>query len=130
MGLDTDFATRIYAADHGIPANQLASGEIINYGLNRPVNGKPSWFRADKNNFAPRISAAYSPNSKTVIRAGASMAYDQFGNDLAAQVASSGSLGLSTTRSFPVAYNFTTAPRYQGNGLPELPTAPAGGFPY
>ena len=73
---------------------------------------------------------AYAPDSKTVIRAGASMVYDQYGNDLAANIASLGSLGLaSEPRQYPVSYNFTTAPRYNGS-LPSLPSAPTGGFPF
>jgi hypothetical protein len=129
-GLDQYFANRVYAADNGIPGNQLPNAEELSYSLAGPVNGKASWYKPDYHNFAPRISAAYAVNDKTVFRVGASIAYDQFGNDLAAVAATSGSVGLSSLQTFPVAYNFTTAPRYTGGALPSIPAAPQGGFPF
>jgi hypothetical protein len=128
-GMDQYFAARNGAALAGIPGNQLPGGELLTFGLSGPENGKPSWYRGDKNNFGPRLSVAYAPSSKTVIRMGASMVYDQYGNDIAANIASLGSLGLASTKSFPVSYDFTSAPRYNGS-LPDLPSAPAGGFPF
>ena len=127
---DVYFADRVYAMDNGIPGNQLPNSEIQSYSLAGPVNGKQSWYKPDYHNFAPRLGVAYSITDKTVVRAGASIAYDQFGNDLVAVAATSGSVGLSSLQTFPVAYNFTTAPRYNGGALPALPAAPAGGFPF
>jgi hypothetical protein len=129
-GLDTYFANRVFFADNGVPGNQLPNSDKLTYALNGPVNGKPSWYRPDKNNFGPRISAAFSPDSKTVIRAGAGLTYDQFGNDLVSSVASLGSVGVSTTLGTPTSYNFTTSPRYGTGVLPALQPAPAGGFPF
>jgi hypothetical protein len=129
-GLDQYFANRVGAQAAGIPGNQLPNADRLTYSLNGPANGKPSWYAPDKNNFAPRLAIAYAPNSKTVIRAGAGMAYDQFGNDLVTNVASTGSLGLSTTLSNPAATDFTTSARYGTGVLPTLPAAPQGGFPY
>jgi hypothetical protein len=128
--LDVYFADRVYAMDNGIPGNQLPNGERLSYSLAGPVNGKQSWYKPDYHNFAPRLAAAYSISDKTVFRAGGSIAYDQFGNDLVAVAATSGSVGLSSLQTFPVAYNFTTAPRYTGAALPALPPAPPGGFPF
>jgi hypothetical protein len=127
---DVYFADRVYAMDNGIPANQLPNSEIQSYSLAGPVNGKSSWYKPDYHNFAPRISAAYAISDKTVFRVGGSIAYDQFGNDLVAVAATSGSVGLSSLQTFPVAYNFTTAPRYTGGALPAIPSAPPGGFPF
>jgi hypothetical protein len=129
-GLDVYLANRIGAANAGIPGNQISGGNLITYALNGPVNGKPSWYAPDKNNFAPRLSVAYSPDSKTVIRAGAALLFDSYGNDLVAQVSRLGSVGLSTTLGTPTSYNFTTSPRYGTGTLPSLQPAPAGGFPY
>ncbi|HVW84986.1 MAG TPA: TonB-dependent receptor [Bryobacteraceae bacterium] len=129
-GLNQYFANRVYGQAMGIPGNQLPNGDHLIYALSGPGNGLSSWYKPDKNNFAPRISAAWSVNPKTVFRAGAAMVYDTYGNDLAANVSSLGSIGLSTSLSNPVSYNFTTSPRYGTGVLPALPAAPAGGFPY
>ena len=129
-GLDQYFANRVGAAANGIPGNALPNGDYLTYGLNGPVNGKSSWYAPDKNNWAPRISLAYSPGRNTVFRAGAALTYDQYGNDLVANVASLGSVGLSTALSAPVSYDFSNSPRYIGGAVPTLPTAPQGGFPF
>ncbi len=129
-GLNVYFANRVGAMNNGIPGNQIPGGDLLSYSLNGPKNGTSSWYKPDTNNFAPRLSAAYSLTPTTVIRAGASMVYDQYGNDLVANYASLGSVGLSTRLGFPTSYNFTTSPRYNGGSLPALPTAPQGGFPY
>jgi hypothetical protein len=128
-GIDQYFGQRVYAANNGIPNNQLSNGGRLTYNLNGPVNGKNSWYTPDKNNFAPRIAIAYAPTSKTVIRAGAAIVYDQYGNDLASNISSLGSAGLATTLGFTQSYNFTTSPRYNGS-FPALTPAPAGGFPF
>ncbi len=129
-GLNNYFANRAGAAANGIPGNTLANSNKITYALAGPVNGLPSWYSPDKNNFAPRISAAYSVDSKTVVRLGAGMTYDQYGNDLVNSVSSLGSVGLSTTLGTPSSYNFTTSPRYGTGVLPTLQPAPKGGFPF
>jgi hypothetical protein len=129
-GLDTYLANRISAANNGIPGNQIVNGDKLTYSLNGPANGKAGWYAPDKNNFAPRISVAYSPDSKTVIRAGAALVFDTYGNDLVSNISRLGSVGLSTTLGTPTSYNFSTAPRYGTGVLPALQVAPAGGFPY
>lgn len=127
---DVYFANRIGAMNSGLGMNQLPNSGRVTYDLNGPVNGRGSWYAPDKNNFAPRLSAAYAVTPKTVIRMGASMVYDQYGNDLVTNMASSGSPGISTTMSNPVSYNFTTSPRYGNGTLPTLPTASPGGYPF
>ena len=129
-GLNTYFAARAGAAAAGIPGNTLPGANKITYALNGPVNGLPSWYSPDKNNFAPRIGLAYSVDSKTVVRLGAGVTYDQYGNDLVNSVSSLGSVGLATTLGTPVSYNFTTSPRYGTGVLPTLQPAPKGGFPF
>lgn len=129
-GLDAYFGNRVYAQANGIPANVLPNQDRVTYSLNGPVNGLPSWYKPDKNNFAPRLAAAYSINPTTVLRAGAGVVYDTYGNDLVASVSRLGSVGLSTSLGTPTSYNFTTSPRYGTGTLPALQTAPAGGFPF
>jgi hypothetical protein len=128
--MDQYFANRVFAADNGIPGNQLAGGELLTFDVSGPANGKSNYYRPDKNNFAPRISVAYAASAKTVIRAGAGLVYDQYGSDLAANVATLGSMGLTSTQAFPVSYDFTTGPRVTNASLPGLPAAPQGGFPF
>ena len=129
-GLNGYFGARVYAASQGIPANQLPNGDLLSYTLNGPGNGQSSWYHPDPKDFAPRLAVAYAATNKTVFRMGLGMVYDQYGPDLAANIASGGSIGLSSQQSFPVSYNFTTAPRYTGGSLPGLPAAPQGGFPF
>jgi hypothetical protein len=68
------------------------------------VNGKDSWYAPDRNNFAPRVGVAYSPDGGFlgaltgkggVIRAGGGLIYDRFGSDLVTKFDSTASFGLS-----------------------------------
>lgn len=130
-GLDVYFGGRAYAQSIGLPANQLPNNDLLTYNLNGPVNGKASWYKRDNNNWAPRLSVAYSPETNTVIRAGAAVLYDQYGNDIATNFASRGSAGLSTALGPPASYNFTTSARIGASGLlPSIVPAPTGGLPY
>lgn len=45
--------------------------------LSEFLEGRTSIYDSDRDNFAPRVGFAYSPNSKTVIRGGFGMYYDQ-----------------------------------------------------
>jgi hypothetical protein len=102
-------------------------------------------YNSTKTAFAPRFAIAYSPQftdgflgklfgdpGKTVIRAGAGVFYDVFGQSMMNRFASS-ALGFSTTISNPSGgLNSSTAPRITGlNEFPSslIPGAPAGGFP-
>src|SRR5262249_35267028 len=49
--MDQYFANRVYAADNGIPGNQLAGGELLTFNVSGPANGKSNYYRPDKNNF-------------------------------------------------------------------------------
>ena len=104
-----------------------------------PANNKPSWFKRDNNNFAPRIAFAYNPQGDSALRAkilgkggvfrgGASVAYDRFGSDMIVQFDNQNSFGL-TENDILGSFNFTTAPRYNGT-LPALPSASPHTFPF
>jgi len=137
--LNQFFAQRNGLQLQGVPANQM-SDFTLSYGLNGPVNGKPSWWNPNNTNFAPRFGLAYAPTDHQgwlgklfgksgAFRVGAAILYDQFGNDLIANFDQFGSLGLSNPTNFPDSYSFTTSPRFTGT-YPVLPPSPAGGFPY
>ena len=44
-----------------------------------PENGRKGFYDWDKNNFAPRVSAAWTPTSRLVVRGGYSLVYDRIG---------------------------------------------------
>lgn len=133
------FAERMGAAAAGIP-NYAIPDAYITYEIGGPVNHGPGFYQTDYKDFAPRLAVAYSPKSGSfleklmgngsVIRGGAGIVYDNYGNGMAAQFASGGSPGLATVAAQPVNTNFSTALRYNGTAYPAL-TPPSGGqFPY
>ncbi len=139
VGLDQFFGQRNYLQSQGVPSNAMPNA-VLQYALAGPVNGKPSWYGPDNNNFAPRFSVAYSPSGATgllgklfgksgVFRAGYAMVYDRFGSNLVTEFDQFGSEGLATTLGNPISYNFTTSPRFNGSPA-QQPPAPQGGFPY
>jgi len=71
-------------------------------GLNQFIDGRTNIYESDRNNFAPRLGFAYSPNSDTVIRGGFGMYYDQI-------------LGAVVSQSRNVFPTFTTA-NFGGGG--------------
>lgn len=138
VGMDVFFAERVGAMMAGIP-NSAMPNALLRYDLNGPANNRPGWYSRDNNNFAPRFGFAYSPQRDgilasilgkgSVFRGGVGMVYDRFGSDLITEFDRTGSPGLSTSVTQPVNTDFTTAQRYQA-GLPALPTAPTGSFPF
>lgn len=84
--------------------------------------GKPYW-PMNKSNFAPRFAVAYSPNSKTSIRAGFGMYYDHFGEGIVDGFSQFGSFGLTSTQAAPSnIFTPDDAPRYTGRtAVPALP---------
>jgi hypothetical protein len=133
------FADRVGGQALGI-ANAYLPTSLITYNLGGPANHGPGWFPRDNNNFAPRLSVAYSPEGDgllarlmgkgSAIRGGAGVIYDHYGTSMVTNFASSGSPGLSTTLSQPLNTDFTTSFRYNGSALPALPVAASSGFPY
>jgi len=84
---------------------------------------KPGFYPENKNNLAPRLAVAFSPEPKTSIRAGAGIYYDHFGEGLVNIFDQEGEFGLSTSVSNPAnLYTYTTAPRFTGrNTIPFSP---------
>jgi len=131
--LTTYFAERNTLQAQGIPQNQMPNA-TLQWALNGPVNGKPTWWSPSNLNFAPRVGVAYAPSSKDgllgkifgeqgALRVGAAMVYDRFGSDLITQYDQYGSIGMATSGNFPTSYSFSTSPRY--NGAAPVLTPPA-----
>jgi hypothetical protein len=95
---------------------------------------KPGYYPKSKDNIAPRLSLAYSPDTKTSIRAGVGIFYDHFGESLISNFAQNGQFGLSSAITNPASiYSTETAPRFTSrttfpfnNGV----GAPTETFPY
>ena len=117
----------------------------VNFDLAGPSNGKPGYYDWDKNNVAPRVSAAWTPrkergllgaltgNGKMVVRGGYSLVYDRIGTAIATNFDREGAFGLSTLLSSPYGGHNEDDPAIRFAGLnvtpPTLPDAPPGGFP-
>ena len=113
-----------------------------------PYYHKPGFWPKSKNNIAPRFAVAYSPNTKTSIRAGFGIYYDHYGEGLVNTFDQNGSFGLSTAVTNPAGVQTFAAcpqgsapnacspsPRFTGrHTLPAslLPaaSAPTQAFPY
>ncbi len=109
--------------------SQTEAGEI-SFVLADSPNGR-SLYPFHKKNFGPRLALAWSPDSKTSIRAGFGLFYDLFGQGILRN-ANQTSLGLSSQLQPPPTFSPVTAPRFVSFGvLPSaaLPPAPPGGFP-
>jgi hypothetical protein len=108
------FERRVQSASVGLPYN-----ETLNFELAGPKNDKPGFYSLDKNNFQPRISAAWSPNFKSgflsklfgknnesVLRGGFAITNDYFGQQLAVTFNALSSLGFTTSDTIaPNAFN-------------------------
>ncbi len=139
IGLDQYFADRAGGQALGVPSFAHRSASLT-YDLAGPENGRPGYYKRDLNNFAPRFSVAWAPEGDnlittimgkgSVIRVGAGVVYDRYGNQMAVTFANSGSPGLATQVAQPMNTNFSTAVRFNGNNLPALPPAPTGGMPF
>ena len=107
----------------------------LSFAPNGPYYNKPNYWTPQKLNFAPRLSVAYSPDSKTSIRAGFGLYFDHYGESLVNQFSQNGSFGLSSSLSNPAGvYTAETSPRYiSRRTLPsiQVPSAPSTQtFPY
>lgn len=93
-----------------------------------PYYNKPGFWPAPKNDWAPRIAVAWSPNPKTSIRAGAGIYYDHFGESLVNQFDQNGSYGMSSAVTNPAGIygiegnaKHPPSPRFMGrNTLPNI----------
>jgi Carboxypeptidase regulatory-like domain len=103
--LSTFFEKRVQGAYFGTPYNGLITVDKAG-----KKNGKPGYYEQDWNNFAPTISAAWSPNfkngflktifggeGKSTIRGGFRMTYDRIGSALAVAFDLNSTLGFSST---------------------------------
>lgn len=136
LGLGELFERRREGAARGVPYN-----EPIVLDLSGPANGKTPLYNWDKNNFQPRIAAAWSPkfgdnwfgnlfgnNGESVIRGGFGITNDYFGQQLAVRFDLNNTLGFSSSSQIPAnRFNLTTnvGPRFTGfdqnvRGLPTL----------
>jgi len=84
--------------------------------------GAPYW-SMNKLNFAPRLAVAYSPDSKTSIRAGWGIYYDHFGEGIVDGFSQFGSFGLTSTQAAPSnIFTPDDVPRYTARtSVPALP---------
>ncbi|MGD9630499.1 MAG: carboxypeptidase regulatory-like domain-containing protein [Pyrinomonadaceae bacterium] len=110
IGLDEYFRRRQEAAFNGQNYD-----EPLIIDLAGPKNGKPGFYDWDKNNWQPRVSAAWSPNFKdgilakifgteraSVFRGGFAITNDYFGQQLAVSFDANNTLGFVS--------NYTTPP--------------------
>lgn len=101
------FDKRVAGALNGTPYNGLISVDIAG-----KVNGKDGYYKQDWNNFAPTISAAWSPNfkggllkaifggdGKSTVRGGFRMTYDRIGSALAVAFDTRSTLGFGSSSS-------------------------------
>lgn len=102
-----------------------------------PKNGRPGFYKTDKNNWQPRIAVAWSPDFKSgflgslfgtegqsTFRGGFAITNDYFGQQLAVTFDQQNTLGFSTSRNISAnTYNITTnpAPLYTGPGMAIRP---------
>ncbi len=139
--LSTYFGQRVGAMNAGVSGSSV-SDSMITWALGGPLHNAAGYYPLDKNNFAPRLGLAYVPELEdgsilqklvgkgSVLRGGAGVVYDNYGNAMALAFASGGSPGLASTVAQPVNTNFTTSYRYTGSGYPALPVVQGGQFPY
>jgi hypothetical protein len=99
-----------------------------------PHYNKPGFWPKQKNNFAPRLAIAYSPDAKTSIRAGAGIYYDHYGESLVNIFDQEGSFGISSSVTNPAGLygiegdaKHSPSPRFQGRNT--LPNIDNGGSP-
>ena len=101
------FDQRVANMRAGIPSS---ASEKITFVPGGPVNDGPGFYEWDKNNFAPRVSAAWTPTPSWVVRGGYGIVYDRIGAGLASTFDNGGSFGLSNDLDSPFGGNGETAP--------------------
>lgn len=126
------FDLRVQGANQGVPYTTP-----VTFDTGGKFYGKPGFYSQDWNNFAPSISAAWSPDfgnnwfgkligrdNRSVFRGGFRMTYDRIGSQLAVNFDGANRLGYLSSLSIPVnTYNVSTAlpPIYSG-GVPDVRT--------
>ena len=128
VALDDYFARRLRYAESGQNYD-----EPILIELSGKKNGKPPMYDADKNNWQPRISVAWSPNFEGglgafifgkdrsgVLRGGFAMTNDYYGQQLAVTFDANNTLGFLGNYTSPAnSFNLTTnpGPSWDGTGM-------------
>jgi Carboxypeptidase regulatory-like domain len=126
IALDEYFRRRVEASFNGQNYTDPIVVEKIG-----PANGKPGFYEWDKNNFQPRVAVSWSPNftsgflgkvfgsnNTSVIRGGAAITNDYFGQQLAVQFDAANTLGFVSRYTTPAnLYNLTTNPAPALTGL-------------
>jgi hypothetical protein len=134
---------RVFNFQRGLPAD---ANPALAWELAGKANGSTAWWEPDKNNFAPRVSLAWSPGfdsgvlgtlfggpGRSSIRAGAGIYYARVGGAIAVSTDVFGSPGLSNAL-FNAASDFSlaSAPRFGGacavsgcSGLPPVTISPS-----
>ncbi len=86
-------------------AAQAAAGNIdqpdLSFAPSGQARGLNAYWPMQKNNFAPRLAIAYSPNAKTSVRAGFGMFYDHFGEGIVNSFSQFGAYGLQGQKQTP-----------------------------
>ena len=106
ISIDDWFRQRELNMNAGIPSD---ASPLLSWGLGGRANGKPSWYKPNRKDFAPRLSVAWSPGykdgllgaifggpGKSSIRMGAGIFHDRVGQALAVDSDLNGSPGSST----------------------------------
>src|SRR5258708_29862788 len=135
-------ADRVAGMAKGGPSNQRP---LVPFDLAGPKNHRRGFYDWDKNNFAPRFSAAWTPepkggpfhfltgDGKMVLRGGYARVFDRLGQGLAANFDNGFAFWMSTSISsaFGLPYESNPAARFRDLTTmpPTIPAAPAGGFP-
>jgi hypothetical protein len=136
------FAQREQNMRAGIPSNQ---DPTVTFDLAGPVNNGPGFYDWDKNNFAPRVSVAWTPRAETgfarwltggdrmVVRGGYSKVFDRIGSGIALNFDENAAFGMSTQLSSPFGDPYEEIPEARfvnpTTMPPTMPEAPPGGFP-
>ena len=136
--LGSFFEKRKAGSAKGVPFNGL-----ITFVKGGPKNNGPGFYESDKNNFQPRIAAAWSPNFEkgflnklfgdkgtSVIRGGFAITHDHFGGQLAVSFDGLSTIGFTSSTTISAnTYNITSnpAPLFTGFGqnIRALPGIPA-----
>jgi Carboxypeptidase regulatory-like domain len=98
--------------------------------------GKPGYWPKSKTDIAPRLAIAWSPDSKTSVRAGFGMFYDHYGQGIVNSFDQLGSFGVSTSLTNAAGVqHYNTSPRFTGeHDLPVIggttPPPSTTAFPY
>ncbi|HEX7176238.1 MAG TPA: TonB-dependent receptor [Pyrinomonadaceae bacterium] len=95
---------RLASAAAGTPLN-----ELISFDLGGKANDRPGFYSTDKNNFAPMLAVAWSPDfgdnwfgrligrdGRSVLRGGFRMLYDRVGSQLAVSAEAENSFGFNS----------------------------------